>query len=192
MFKTTRFHTVFAFLRPRHGPLVFRIRCSSLLFAFCKTLQKPRVFSRFLNLDSNPARAFWHPNLIFGRFPSQRAGPNGFGSFCRASAPQKLIENTAFSRVFLRFCSIQHALCSSFLIKHVVKTTRFRIFLEPQGYGSVPALPSFSVARSSKTASETNFGHFPSHAWPKKFDFVASEAIRSHFPSLIQPFMVRK
>ena len=100
LFKTTRFHTFFAFLRPRHGPLVFRIRCSSLLFAFCKTLQKPRVFSRFLNLDSNPARAFWHPNLIFGRFPSQRAGPNGFGSFCGASAPQKLIENIAFSRVF--------------------------------------------------------------------------------------------
>ena len=79
-----------------------------------------------------------------------------------------------------------------FFIENVVKTTRFRIFLEPRGYGSVPAFPSFSVARSSKTASETNFGHILSHAWPKNFDFVASEAIRSHFPSLIQPYMVRK
>ena len=76
--------------------------------------------------------------------------------------------------------------------KHVAKTTRFRIFLEPRGYGSVFAFPSFSVARSSKTASETNFGHILSHAWPKNFDFVASEAIRSHFQSPIQPYMVRK
>ena len=47
----------------------------------------------------------------------------------------------------------------------------------------MPAFPSFSVARSSKTASETNFGHILSHAWPKNFDFVASEAIRNYFPS---------
>ena len=79
-----------------------------------------------------------------------------------------------------------------FFFENVAKTTRFRVFLEPRGCGSVPAFPSFWVARFSKTASETNFGHFHSHAWPKNFDFVASEAIRSHFPSLIQPYMVRR
>ena len=94
---------------------------------------------------------------------------------------------------FLRFCVIQRALrFFSVFFENVSNTTRFHVFLESRGYGSVPAFPSFWVARSSKTASETNFGHFPSHAWPKKFDFVASEAIRSHFPSLIQPYMVRK
>ena len=40
--------------------------------------------------------------------------------------------------------------------------------------------------------SKTNFGHFPSHASPKKIDFVASEAIRKHVPSLIESCMVRK
>ena len=68
----------------------------------------------------------------------------------------------------------------------------FTRFSDREGYGSVPAFSLFSFARFSKTASETNFEHFSSHAWPKNIDFVASETIRKHFPSLIEPCMVRK
>ena len=54
LLKTTRFHAFFASPRARHGPLVFRILFSSLFFAFCQTLQKPRVFARFLNFGREP------------------------------------------------------------------------------------------------------------------------------------------
>ena len=115
-----------------------------------------------------------------------------FGSFRGTSAPQKLIENNEFSCVFLRFGSIQSATRSSLLFSKMLRKPRvFTRFSDRGGYGSVPAFSLFSLARFSKTASETNFEHFSSHAWPKKIDFVASETIRRHFPSLIEPCMVR-
>ena len=58
LLKTTRFHAFFASLRARHGPSVFRIRFGSLFFAFCQTLQKPRVFARFLNFGREPCAFF--------------------------------------------------------------------------------------------------------------------------------------
>ena len=132
------------------------------------------------------------PNLKFWLFPRRLAGPNGFRELARGLPVSKFIENHAFMRVFC-VSVLSNVHCAlPYFFSNVKKTPRFRVFLEPRGYGSVPAFPSFWVARSSKTASETNFGHFPSHAWPEKIDFVAAEAIRSHFPSLIQPYMVRK
>ena len=132
------------------------------------------------------------PNPKFWLFPSQLVGPNGFRELAGGVRVSKLIENHAFMRVFCVSVPSTERCVFSCFFEHVPKPIRFRVFLEPRGYGSVPAFPSFSVARSSKTASETNFGHILSHAWPKNFDFVASEAIRSHFPSPIQPYMVRK
>ena len=94
---------------------------------------------------------------------------------------------------FLRFSSIQTTTRSSLCFSKMLRKPRvFTRFSDRGGYGSVPAFSLFSFARFSKTASETNFGHFSSHAWPQKIDFLASETIRRHFPSLIEPCMVQK
>ena len=144
-------------------------------------------------MDANLVGVSGFPNLKFRLFPRRLAGPSGFRELAGSGRVSKLIENHAFMRVFFCVSVLSNVHCAlPYFFSNVKKATRFRVFLEPRGYGSVPAFPSFSVARSSKTASEINFRHILSHAWPKNFDFVASEAIRSHFPNPIQPYMVRK
>ena len=133
------------------------------------------------------------PSLIFGFSRANLWVQMAFGSFRGASVFQNSSKTSRFRAFFAFLCYPTCIALFPFFSNMVWKPRVFAYFWSRGGnYGSVPAFPSFWVARSSKTASETNFGHFPSHAWPKKFDFVASEAIRSHFPSLIQPYMVRK
>ena len=60
-----------------------------------------------------------------------------FGSFRKASRGSKRRENHTFSRVFRVFSFIQILMFSFRFFAHVTKTTRFRAFFGPRGYGSV-------------------------------------------------------
>ena len=174
-------------------PLFFTFASARFSSHFLKRCEN-HAFSRvFRDSAANLVRAYKLPNLIFGVSRTNVRVQMTFGSFRGVSTPQKLIENNAFSRVFcvsvpskaqrVLFCCFRKC-CENRVFSHIFQTAG--------GYGSVPAFLFFSFARFSKTASETNFGHFSGHAWPQNIDFIASETIRGHFPSLIEPCMVRK
>ena len=133
VFKTMCFRAFFAFPRACHGPVVFRFRFNSLLFAFCKTLQKPHVFAPFFECGREPCGCFWAPKPHFWLFPSQLVGPNGFRELSGGVRVSKLIENLAFSGVFC-VSVLSNVHCAlPFFFKHGMKTARFRVFLEPRG-----------------------------------------------------------
>ena len=156
-------------------------------------LRKPRVFTRFSRFGRKPCLCFQAPKSHFWRIPSQRADPNAFWKVSRGIRASKTNRKQCVFMRFLHFSSIQTTTRSSLCFSKMLRKPRvFTRFSDRGGYGSVPAFSLFSFARFSKTASETNFGHFSSHAWPPKNDFLASETIRRHFPSLIELCMVRK
>ena len=171
-----RFRAFFAFPRPRHGPLVFRFRFNLLLFAFCKTWQKPPVFAPFFECGREPCGCFWVPKPHFWLFPSQPVGPNGFRELSGGVRVSKLIESRTFSRVFLRFCVIQTALshdCAFLLFSNMLRKPCVFSYFWSRG-GTLRFRVCFSVVLGCSllkngipAASETNFGHFPSHAWPR-------------------------
>ena len=104
VFKTTRFHTFFAFLRPRHGPLVFRIRCSSLLFAFCKTLQKTKRFLTIFEFGLEPGACFLASKSHFWAFPEPTCGSKRLWELLRGVRSSKTHRKHRVLACFLRFC----------------------------------------------------------------------------------------
>ena len=95
----------------------------------------------------------------------------------------------AFARFFAFLCYPTCIVLFLFFFQKCYENHAFsRIFGAAGGGGFVSAFPLFGVARSPKTASETIIWAISS----LKNDFGASEAVCRHFPSPIEPCMVRK
>ena len=139
MLKTTRFRAFFAFPRPRHGPLVFRFRFNLLLFAFCKTLQKPSVFAPFFECGREPCGCFWAPQPKVLAIPAPTCGSKRLSGACEGPPCLKIHRKPrVFARFFAFLCYPTCIVLFPFLSKMLRKPHVFAYFWSRGG--TVPCL----------------------------------------------------
>ena len=105
------------------------VRFNSILFDFCKTLQKPRVFARFFACGREPCGCFRAPKPQVLAFPEPTCGSKRLSGACRGRPCLKIHREPRVFVHFLRFCVIQCALCSSLFFQKCDENHAFsRIF----------------------------------------------------------------
>ena len=182
------------FRDPLAAPLVFRFSKSlSIPFlCFFRNLAKTTHFHTFFEIWPQTLCVFLGSQISFLAYPEPTCGSKWLlGAFAGRPRLKNSSKTTRFRSFFVFQFHPKHNAFFFVFFENVAKTVCFHTFFRPRGVRFRACFFVVFACSLFKNGIRNYFWHISSHAWPKKIDFVASETIRRHFPSLIEPCMVR-